>query len=128
MRPKFPLLLILAFASGCAIQPNARPDIYLIFFDTNSAALSPAGSEAVATAATAIRLKHPAHIVIAGPKTTDGAGFDTKLAGPRFIAVEQALIADGVGHELLSRAELNDQEAAIGASGNARVEVRLLKN
>jgi hypothetical protein len=128
MRAKFSLVLVSILLGGCATQRLDRPTTYLVFFDTNSASLSPAGYQEVSRAATTIRLENPSHVIIAGPKSVDAAGFETNLEDPRFLVVEQALISDGISHDLLSRAALNGVETAVGENGNRRIEIRLIKN
>jgi hypothetical protein len=45
----------------------------------------------------------------------------------QFKAVEDALVADGVGRELLERTSLADKEASLPATADRRVEIRFVK-
>jgi outer membrane protein OmpA-like peptidoglycan-associated protein len=116
------------FLAGCtSLAPTAHT--YVVFFNAKSVELSPEAKEVVNLAAAAARDTHPALVVIAGePNTVTAPGYDPKLAEPRFIAVEQALVAAGVDPNTLARAELTDLEAKVGATGDRRVEIRMIKN
>ncbi len=125
-----PILPLLALMTGCtAMRPPQLSDTYLVFFDASNADLSPDAKAAIHRAAAAIKSKNPSHVIVAGePKTVVAPGFNPKLAEPRFVAVEQALIAEGVSERVLARASLTDGEAKIGMTGNRRVEIRLFAN
>lgn len=122
------VVMALMFLAGCAsIAPAAHK--YIVFFNAKSVELSPDAKEVVNLAAAAIRDTHPALVVVAGePNTVTAPGYDPRLAEPRFMAVEQALAAAGVDSNTMARAELTDLEAKVGATGDRRVEIRLLKS
>ncbi len=127
MRYVLAAVTALMFLAGCAsLAPTTHT--YIIFFNAKSVELSPDAKEVVNLAAAAIRDTHPALVVIAGePNTVIAPGYDPKLAEPRFIAVEQALVAAGVDPNTMARAELTDLEAKVGATGDRRVEIRIVK-
>ena len=124
-----PFVLMLAACAMTGMMGGGKRalDVYIVFFDAQSADLGGDAKLVVDKAAAAILRSHPAHVVIAGEKTAS-RGFDPRLAEPRFAAVEQALIADGVSPKVLARAPLTDAEAKVGPTGKRRVEIRLFKN
>ena len=52
-------------------------------------------------------------------------GDNLKLAEPRLLGVQQALVADGVNASLIARPSLPDLDATAGPTSDQRVEIIL---
>lgn len=123
--------LALAFAglalAGCASFPHDAPSNFIVFFSGDSTTLTDDGRAIVKSAATKIRQDRPQSVLIsAGAK----AG-NMELSEPRFAAVRQALVDQGVASDLVARAPLPPGTQLTGAAaaqtGDQRVEIRLLE-
>jgi len=114
-----------AHRSGCLyFIHQGGPPVYVIFFSSGSVELSTEAHKVVDQAADAIRTNKPISVTIAAGVL---AGNNLKLAQPRFEAVRQALVADGVSAELIARAAIPDtDQKEVGGTGNQRVEIRLV--
>ncbi|MBV9549785.1 MAG: hypothetical protein JO256_08955 [Alphaproteobacteria bacterium] len=121
MRKLF-VLLALLLLGACATTPAPLPSTFLIFFNANSAALTPEASSVIEQAVTAIKQRKPATVAIGAGA---GAGSNLRLAGPRQAAVRQALQAAGVNPALLAPASLPNSGAEVRENGNQRVEIIL---
>jgi hypothetical protein len=95
----------------------------MVFFQTNSSQLSAGARAVVDEAALAFHHQHPGNVMIA---TGTAFGDDPKLVEPRFLAVRQALIADGVASGLISRSAITEARFSLGDTGNERVEITLV--
>ena len=93
MRRLFPMVVMLVVA-GCATQPS-QSRVFDVFFDSNSASLSPDAHGIVGQIASAARSDRPARIVVDG-HAIGGKPGDAKIANERADAVVQALIAQSV--------------------------------
>jgi outer membrane protein OmpA-like peptidoglycan-associated protein len=135
MREKIAIALLCAAAlSGCATYERVHDYVYgpprfIVFFSGDSATLTPNAKAIVKSAATRIASHHPASVVIAAGVT---AGDNMELSAPRFAAVHDQLVADGVAEDLIARApipgpKLAETTAKAGTStADQRVEIRLL--
>lgn len=114
--------------AGCASGPREAPSNFIVFFSGDSTTLTPDGRLIVKTAATKINAEHPQSVLIAaGAK----AGDNMELSEPRFAAVRQALVDQGVKSDLVARAPIPPGAALKGPAaqtGDQRVEIRLLAN
>ena len=124
--------LALAFAglalAGCASFPHDAPSNFIVFFSGDSTTLTEDGRAIVKSAATKIRQDRPQSVMIsAGAKPGD----NMELSEPRFAAVRQALVDQGVASDLVARAPLPPGTQLTGAAaaqtGDQRVEIRLLE-
>ena len=113
----------LALLAGCSSFGHEAPSSYMVFFSRGDTELSADGRAVVDKAAAAIRATHPASVLIAAGIAS---GNNLKLAEPRFLAVRQALIADGVSDELIARSAIADTSMSVGATGDQRVEISLV--
>lgn len=125
------LLAIAGLAlSGCSLfQSNDAADkapVYIVFFRYDSDVLTADARKIVDQAAASARDTKPATIELAGYSDASAPPSSRHLATPRFIAVTDALIADGVDPKLLVRVPLADTEASLPATGDRRVEIRLI--
>ncbi len=118
-----PLSIVLVLLAGCAAFDRQAPDQYMVFFSSGNIELSPDARAVVAKAASTIRNTHPQSVMIAAGEAT---GDNLKLAQPRFNAVRDALIADGVDPELIARTAIADTALNAGATGDQRVEIKLV--
>jgi len=121
-------MVVLALALGACslIHPN-RPPNYIVFFRYDSAELTPAARQIVDQAAAAAKAMPATSIEIAGYLDSASAPAASRhFSEPRFKAVEQALIADGISPPLLVRVQLADSEAALPETADRRIEIWLI--
>jgi outer membrane protein OmpA-like peptidoglycan-associated protein len=119
-------LLALALSACSIFHPN-RPPNYIAFFRFDSAELTPVARQIVDQAAAAAKALPATKIEIAGYLDSATAPPEGRhFSEPRFKAVEQALIADGIDPKLLVRVQLADSEAALPATGDRRIEIWLI--
>ncbi len=135
MREKIAIALLCGVAlSGCTTYTRVHdyfygPPRFIVFFPGDSATLTPDAKTIVKAASDRIASHHPASVVIAAGVT---AGDNMDLSAPRFAAVHDALVADGVHEDLIARApipgpKIAETTAKDGAStADQRVEIRLL--
>src|SRR5690348_6757947 len=89
-------------ARGVDVAQN-QPSHFIVFFSGDSATLTPAAQLIVKDAASRIRDTRPATVMIAaGVK----AGGNMELSEPRFQAVREALLADGIEPAIIARAPI----------------------
>jgi outer membrane protein OmpA-like peptidoglycan-associated protein len=100
------------------------PREFVVFFETDQAALTPEAQQVIGQVADNARELHPSKIVIAG-RADGGTAHDATLADQRAIAVMQKLTDDGLVASLL---EKQSDAPRAGASGIAahQVVIRLL--
>lgn len=123
-----PIAVLFALClSACAlIHPN-RPANYIVFFRYDSAELDSAARQIVDRAAAAAKTMPATRIEIAGYlDSATAAPTSRHLSEPRFRAVEQALVADGIDQKLLVRAQLADTETALPDTADRRIEIWLI--
>lgn len=113
---------ILLGLASCSIFVKA-PEFYVVFFSASSTELSPEAHATVDQAARAIRETHPASVTLGAGIAS---GDNLKLAAPRFEAVRQALVADGVASDLIARSAIPDSNLNTGGVGDQCVEIRLI--
>jgi outer membrane protein OmpA-like peptidoglycan-associated protein len=135
MRAKIAIAFLCAVAlSGCATYTRVHdyfygPPRFIVFFPGDSATLTPDAQAIVKSAAARIASRHPASVVIAAGVVP---GDNMDLSAPRFAAVHDALVADGVSEDVIARAPipgptLAETTAKPGTStADQRVEIRLL--
>ena len=126
MRVRIAAALLLAAGvalSGCetvrGVFHGGTPSNFIVFFPVGSATLTPDGAAIVKDAATAIKQVHPETVVIAAGVTAGG-----EFSQPRFAAVRQALIDDGVDQDVIARAAIADPKLDT-MPAKQRVEIRL---
>lgn len=96
------------------------PSTYIVFFPVRSAELTPEGKAIVHDAAAAINKVHPETVIIAAGVAAGG-----EMSQPRFAAVRQNLIDDGVDTDLIARAAIADPKLDT-MPARQRVEIRLV--
>jgi len=128
MRKRVSIIFGLLLMGGCAsaVQQD-QPSHFIVFFSGDSATLTPEAQLIVKNAASRIRDAHPATVMIAaGVK----AGGNMQLSEPRFQAVREALVADGIEPAIIARAPIPGPRLASVdgglSSGDERAEIRLL--
>jgi outer membrane protein OmpA-like peptidoglycan-associated protein len=100
----FPLLLLIAACAtpppppvAATPPPPPPPPVYLVFFDWNSAVVSPSGREVIGLAANAYRTGSPVTLQVTGFTDTSGsADYNQQLSVRRANAVATVLGQDGV--------------------------------
>lgn len=90
---RFLILLILPALAACGTKLE-QPRSYLVYFDTDSAALTQDGQRIVDTIAAAVSDLSPSKIAVAG-RADGNTAHDAALAGERAAAVIQALVQKG---------------------------------
>lgn len=118
-------LLVLA---GCSLFHQGRDNapVFVVFFRYDAAVLSPDARRVVDQAAAAVRDTRPATVELAGYTDVTAARSSRHFATPRFDAVAEALIADGVDPKLLVRVPLPEAETVLSETADRRVEIRLV--
>jgi outer membrane protein OmpA-like peptidoglycan-associated protein len=131
MREKIAIALLCAAAlSGCSTYTAVHdyvygpPKVFIVFFPMKSADLTPDAVDIVKVAATQIQRQHPATVQIAAGVA---AGGNMEMSAPRFAAVRQKLVDDGVPEDLIARSAIADPQLDTGPA-RQRVEIRLLAN
>jgi outer membrane protein OmpA-like peptidoglycan-associated protein len=122
--------LLLAL-SGCSLfhahLASSRPPNYIVFFHYDNADLTAEARKIVDKAAADAKTVPAEKIEIAGYLDSATAPPGSQhFSEPRFKAVEQALIADGIDPRLLVRVQLADSEAALPPNGDRRIEIWLI--
>jgi outer membrane protein OmpA-like peptidoglycan-associated protein len=122
------IAVLLALCLGaCALDHPNRPANYVVFFRYDSAELNSAGRQIVDQAAAAAKSMPAKRIELAGYlDSATAAPASRHLSEPRFKAVEQALVADGIDPKLLVRAQLADTESALPETADRRIEIWLI--
>jgi flagellar motor protein MotB len=128
MRAKIAILLLCAGLAavglaGCGTMRSiihGNPSTFIVFFPVGSAQLTPDGRSIVNDAATVIKRSHPGMVVIAAGT----AAGNIEMSQPRFAAVRQALIDDGIDQDLIARAAIADPKLDT-LPAKQRVEIRL---
>src|SRR6185312_519380 len=118
------VLLACLALPGCETMHSVfhgTPSTFIVFFPVKSAELTPEGASIVHDAATIINRTHPETVVIAAGVTAGG-----EMSQPRFEAVRQALVADGVDQDVIARAAIADPKLDT-TPARQRVEIRLMK-
>jgi hypothetical protein len=123
MRRIFLFTALAAALAGCSTVSNETAPVYIVFFHPGAAIIAPEAVSAIDQAATAIRRAQPGSVAIASGVAV---GDNLRLAGPRFDAVRQALVARGVNASLIVRSALPDAKLNAGTAGDTRVEILLL--
>lgn len=123
MRRWIAILSALVALAACTLF-HREPPVFVVFFTSASTDLSPDSRQIVDQAARAVRASHPSAVIVAAGVLT---GDNLKLAEPRFFAIRQLLIADGVDASLIARAAIPDAKKDVGGVGNQRVEIRLVQ-
>jgi hypothetical protein len=125
MRVRIALLVACLALAGCETVHNlvyGPPTTFMVFFQEKSIDLTPDAASIVKSAADAIRRQHPAAVTIAAGVAPGG---NMELSQPRFAAVRQKLVDDGVDESLIARAAIFDPKLDTGPA-RQRVEIRLL--
>ena len=96
-------LLGLAALAACGTHLD-QPRSYVVYFDTDSAALTPDGQRIVGTIATSIHDLSPSKVIVAG-RADGSTPHDAALADQRATAVIQALAQKGVSDKIAKEAD-----------------------
>jgi outer membrane protein OmpA-like peptidoglycan-associated protein len=91
---RLPPIVLLAVLAACGTKLE-QPRSYLVYFDTNSAALTQDGQRIVGAIADAVRDVSPSKIAIAG-RADGNTAHDAALAAERAATVREALAQKGV--------------------------------
>jgi outer membrane protein OmpA-like peptidoglycan-associated protein len=118
MKPLAALLLAAALLAGCQSTPPA-PATFIVFFTSGSAELTPDAQAAIGRAAEAARGGVSQVAIASGVAQGD----NLKLAEPRYLAVQRALVARGVAERLIARSSLPDTGVNSGPTADTRVEI-----
>jgi outer membrane protein OmpA-like peptidoglycan-associated protein len=91
---RFLAIILLAALAACGTKLD-QPRSYLVYFDTDSAALTPDGTRIVGTIVDGIKDVSPSKVVVSG-RADGNTAHDATLADQRAAAVVQALTQKGV--------------------------------
>jgi outer membrane protein OmpA-like peptidoglycan-associated protein len=115
------LLLAALLLAGCQTASNL-PATFIVFFPSGSSELNADAQTAVARAADAVRATGATQIAVASGVAE---GDNLKLAEPRYLAVQRALIARGVPTGSIARSSLPSAGVNTGPTADTRVEIIL---
>lgn len=120
-----PLALLLAalILAGCQSAADL-PATFIIFFQSGSTELTADANAAIVRAAEAARATGATQVAIASGVAE---GDNLKLAEPRFLAVQRALIARGVAQSSIARSSLPSTGVNTGPTADTRVEIILTR-
>jgi outer membrane protein OmpA-like peptidoglycan-associated protein len=96
--------------------------VFIVFFPAKSADLTSDSIDILKLAAAQIQKQHPSAVQIAAGVAPGG---NMEMSVPRFAAVRQKLIDDGVPEDLIARSAIADPQLDTGPA-RQRVEIRLL--
>jgi hypothetical protein len=99
---RFLAIVLLAALAGCSGTKLDQPRSYLVYFDTDSAALTPDGTRIVGTIVDGVKDVSPSKVVVAG-RADGNTAHDATLADQRAVAVMQALTQRGVAASKLEK-------------------------
>ena len=128
-------LLVLAGLSACMHKPATPEEIatytstYIIFFETNSADLTPDTYARVQRAATAVEKIQPQMIEIAG--YSDGTGSEAAnhdLSKRRTETVAKTLVDLGIDPALITKLPMGAATDGWGPTADRRVRISLIKD
>lgn len=112
-------------------QVDAAPGNYLVFFDLNSASLTPEGTEIVQKAAMAPSDRRAAHIVATGHTDSSGSAiYNQDLSERRATAAKDALVLQGIPADSITTVgkgktdPLVPTEDGVREPQNRRVEIK----
>jgi outer membrane protein OmpA-like peptidoglycan-associated protein len=115
------LLLAALLLFGCQSAPTL-PATFIVFFHSGSTELTAEAQSAIAQAAEAVRASQPSQVAIASGVAQ---GDNLRLAEPRYLAVQRALVARGVAAGSIARSSLPDAGVNTGPTADTRVEIIL---
>lgn len=130
MREKIAIALLCVALTGCATYQAVHdyvygpPKVFIVFFPVKSAEITPDSADILKMAAIQIQKQHPQTVQIAAGVAPGG---NMEMSAPRFAAVRQKLIDDGVPEDLVARSAIADPQLDTGPA-RQRVEIRLLAN
>lgn len=98
---RFLAIVLLTALAACGTKLD-QPRSYLVYFDTDSAALTQDGQRVIGTVVDAVKDVSPSKVVIAG-RADGNTAHDATLADQRAAAVMQALTQKGVSASKLEK-------------------------
>jgi hypothetical protein len=123
MRKHLPLIFAVLALAGTAAHAQT-PSKFIVFFSGGSAALTPAAQLIVKDAASRIKDARPRTVLVSAGVKERG----DHLSRPRFLAVRQALVDDGVAPNIIARAPIPGPKLAAFdsglSSGDDRAEIQ----
>ncbi len=132
------LLTLFVFAplsltlDGCAHHQedySGIPMDYYVFFETNSAELTPDGYAIVQRAADAVGKLRPQSIIIAGYSDRVGSeAANHQVSSHRTALVQKTLVDLGVDPTIITTLPLGPANDTLGPTGDRRIEIRLTKD
>lgn len=122
MKPAFLLFAAALALAACQSSSTTLPGTFIVFFRTGSAELTAEAQAAIAQAAQAMQASRASQVAIASGVAQ---GDNLRLAEPRYLAVQRALIARGIAAASIARASLPDAGVNTGPTADTRVEIIL---
>ena len=117
-------VIMLAALAACGGSALNQPRSYLVYFDNDSATLTPDGQRIVGTIVTGIKDNSPSKVVVAG-RADGSTAHDATLADQRAVAVMQALTQQGVPANKLEK-EADAPPSGINGVAAHQVVITLL--
>ena len=99
MKPAI-LLFAASLLAACQSAGTNLPATFIVFFHSGSAELTPEAQTAIAQAADAVKASRPSQVAIASGVAQ---GDNLRLAEPRYLAVQRALVGRGVAAASIAR-------------------------
>ena len=100
---RLPAIALLAVLTACSAKLD-QPRSYLIYFDTDSAALTQDGQRIVGTIVDTFKDVSPSKVAVAG-RADGNTAHDAALAGQRAAAVIEAIAQKGVPATKIEKAD-----------------------
>ncbi len=123
MRKHLTLIFAALALAGTAARAET-PSKFFVFFSGGSATLTPAAQLIVKDAASRIKDSRPTTVLVSAGVKEHG----DRLSRPRFLAVRQALVNDGIAPDIIARAPIPGPKlAAVDgglSSGDDRAEIQ----
>jgi len=111
-------------AASPAPPPAPPPTKYwLVFFDLNSATITPKGADTVAEAATIAKAMPNSRVTVSGYTDTDGSpGYNMVLSLRRANAVKAALVGNGVSPTAITVSGRGEEGLLVATPDNVKME------
>jgi outer membrane protein OmpA-like peptidoglycan-associated protein len=118
----------LALLAGCALFERPAEGPFLVFFEPDSATLTPEARAIALEAAAAAQARKPAAVAVLGFASKEGApAANLELSRRRVSAVERVLVEAGVAPSLLRGSAIGEAAARRADVSERYVEILLIR-
>ena len=129
IRSLFAIVAIAFAVAACNQSPQAASPApmpmkyWMVFFDLNSAAISPKGAETIAEAANIAKGMPNSRVTVTGHTDTDGPpAYNMALSLRRANAVKDGLLANGVSPESITVSGRGEEGLLVATPDNVKME------